>query len=57
VYNPINGTMSGIAASITPRNNPTTPRPCDIVMEFKKGIKRDSSAFTVFKEEKQWDAF
>jgi hypothetical protein len=39
VYNPIDGTMNGIAASITPRNNPTTPRPRDIVMEFKKGIK------------------
>jgi hypothetical protein len=57
VYNPIDRTLNGIAASIIPRNTPTTPRHRDIVMEFKKGIKRDSSAFTVFKEEKQWDAF
>jgi hypothetical protein len=57
VYNPIDGTMNRIAASITPRNNPKTPRACDIVMEFKKGIKRESSAFTILKEEKQWDAF
>jgi hypothetical protein len=56
-YNPIDGSMNGIAASITPMDNPTTLRPRDIVMEFKKGIKRDSSAFTVLKEEKQWDAF
>jgi hypothetical protein len=29
----------------------------DAVFEFKKGIKRDSSSFLVYKDEKQWDTW
>ena len=31
-------------------------KPRDLVFEFKKGIKRDPAAFTVLKDNKQWDS-
>jgi hypothetical protein len=32
------------------------PKPRDLVLEFKKGIKRDPASFTVMKDNKQWDS-
>ena len=37
--------------------SPSTPRVRDAVFEFKKGIKRDSGSFLVYKDEKQWDTW
>ena len=53
------GTMFGISSVSNPGlpGLPSTPstRPRDPVAEFKRGIKRDTSLFPVFKEDKQWD--
>ena len=32
------------------------PKPRDLVLEFKKGIKRDPASFTIMKDNKQWDS-
>ncbi len=45
----ISGGHTGSSASFT-------PRPRDIVLEFKKGIKRDPASFTVLTDNKQWDS-
>jgi hypothetical protein len=37
-------------------NTPFLPKVRDLVLEFKKGIKRDPSSFTVLKDNKQWDS-
>jgi len=45
----------------TPTTAPTPPPPParqkDLLAEFKKGIKRDASLFTVLKDPKQWDTW
>ena len=35
----------------------TSQRIRDPIADFKKGIKRDSSSFSVYKDEKQWDTW
>ena len=37
-------------------NTPFPPKVRDLVLEFKKGIKRDPASFTVLKDNKQWDS-
>jgi hypothetical protein len=37
-------------------NRPSSPRVRDLVLEFKKGIKRDPAYFAVLKDNKQWDS-
>ncbi len=37
-------------------NTPFPPKLRDLVLEFKKGIKRDPASFTVLKDNKQWDS-
>jgi hypothetical protein len=37
-------------------NTPYSPKVRDLVLEFKKGIKRDPASFTVLKDNKQWDS-
>jgi hypothetical protein len=37
-------------------NTPFPPNVRDLVLEFKKGIKRDLASFTVLKDNKQWDS-
>ena len=36
---------------------PPQPQPPDLVREFKKSIKRDDSAYPVFKEQKNWNSW
>jgi hypothetical protein len=36
-------------------NTPFPPRVRDLVLKFKKGIKRDPEYFAVLKDNKQWD--
>jgi hypothetical protein len=50
-YQPSQTTSSTSTINATP----TFVRPNDPIDEFKKGIKRDSSLFAVYKDEKQWD--
>jgi hypothetical protein len=45
--------LSGYAGA---SNTTLTPKPRDLVFEFKKGIKRDPASFTVMKDNKQWDS-
>ena len=60
-YNPDIATKMppALAATTTgPSGSSSSPfpiRPRDLVFEFKKGIKRDPAAFTVLKDNKQWD--
>ena len=35
--------------------SPATPKPCDIVADFKKGIKSDPASFPTLKDDKQWN--
>jgi hypothetical protein len=42
-------------ATVSATNN--TPRPHDVISDFKKTIKCDSSVFMVYKDEKQWDTW
>jgi hypothetical protein len=37
-------------------NTPFPPKVRDLVLEFKKGIKREPASFTVLKDNKQWDS-
>ena len=39
----------------TSGNSSFLPKPRDLVLEFKKGIKRDPTTFTILKDNKQWD--
>ena len=32
------------------------PKPGDLVLEFKKGIKQDPASSTIMKNNKQWDS-
>ena len=43
-------------AAAPPTGSAFAPKPRDLVLEFKKGIKRDPAAFTVMKDNKQWDS-
>ena len=46
-----------LAATTTGQGSSPSPiKPRDLVFEFKKGIKRDPAAFTVLKDNKQWDS-
>jgi hypothetical protein len=36
-------------------SNSTTPCPRDSIYKFKKGIKRNTMAFIIYKDKKQWD--
>jgi hypothetical protein len=45
-----------IPAGHTRVNTPFSPKVRDLVLEFKKGIKRDPASFTVLKDNKQWDS-
>jgi hypothetical protein len=46
------------ATALAPSTPPvTSQRIRDPIADFKKGIKRDSSSFTVYKDEKQWDTW
>jgi hypothetical protein len=61
VYDPNDLTRQIATPSSTPgastgSNLPFTPRARDPVAEWKKGVKRDSSSFTVLKDNKQWDS-
>ena len=47
--------ISGTRSSTTTATLPTRTR--DPIAEFKKGIKRDSNSFSVYKDEKQWDTW
>jgi hypothetical protein len=40
-----------------PSKPPESPRLKDPISEFRKGIKRDASLYTVYKDEKQWDSW
>jgi len=43
-------------SSPTPTPAPV-PKQKDILLDFKKGIKRDASLFMVLKDPKQWDSW
>ncbi len=38
-----------------PTSAPIIPRPRDLVVEFKRGIKRDIAYFVPLKQDKEWD--
>jgi hypothetical protein len=48
---------SGAISSASTMPSAPTPRPKDPVESFKRGIKRDITHFTPFKDDKQWDTW
>jgi hypothetical protein len=45
------------ASSTAPTTVPATIRPRDPISEYRRNIRRDPNAFTILKEDKQWDSW